>query len=578
MAHLDIVPEVTYEDGVPLIPNVDPVMILQGSDYDIGYQFAVQLYEIYGPWALERLHHDFTEEELNGLKAYHKQIEEYAPEFIEIFRGRSDGAAACGIPVTFEEFELNDCRSLLSSFQTFPGEEPEGFQDVVFPQTHAQEILPEGCSGIACWGNATKDHTLICAGSADHPISHHATMVIIPESGNSYIGSLVIPQTPGMHPVMNNKGLVHVHHGQGIYGDEKPGYGLPAVIHLQHTLRFCDTAEQALEMQLSYPPGQKASGLWVDTEGGNFVLESRDPLSVRHAGDYGEEDFLYASNTQLGKDLGRFASTGVGYSLGWPTTYYEHGGWNTDDLDSVRRNFQMWNAMHNYKGHIDQSFMEMLWRMPSKAIEDDDIQASEKRFMATYGEGWDSYIGNLGNCFLAIMKPDNGDNGIYSVCLGAPGLHAQPLTTEFYFFPTDPLHVFVDITLAKDAPAVCHAMQRSNQFALYDANKALRKLTYHDVAYAPLDAQFNRAAIDTQQGEYWLAQATAAQGNEQIRLYAKSTRAFARSQALAKNISLMLDPPAEFPQDLDLQEWFGAWGQWESVDSCKPDDQTAIQE
>ena len=36
---------------------------------------------------------ELTEEEKVGLRAYQTQIEKYAPEFIEIFKGRAAGAA-----------------------------------------------------------------------------------------------------------------------------------------------------------------------------------------------------------------------------------------------------------------------------------------------------------------------------------------------------------------------------------------------------------------------------------------------------------------------------------------------------
>ena len=564
-------PEVVYEDGVPLIPNVSPVIILQGSDFEIGYQYSVQMYEIFGPWILERLRHELTDEETIGLRAYQAQIEKYAPEFIEQFKGRAAGAAACGVPISFEEFEMEMCRSLLGRFQMFPGEEPEGTEAIEFPSCKIN-ARQEGCSGTAAWGSTTKDGKLICAGSGDHPISWVTTMIVIPDEGNSYVGPVVVPQTPGMHPAMNNKGLVHVHHGQGIYGEEKPGYGLPATMQLQHTLRFADNVEQALEIQLNYPKGQKASGLWVDTKGGNAVLESRYPRSIRHAGDYGEEDFLFATNNQLGKDLEKYASVGVGYSLGWPTTYYEHGGFNTDDLNSVRRNFEIYNAFHNYKGKVDLDFFKMLWRMPSKAIEAEDLKASEEEMMRSYGEGWDSYIGNLGICYMAIMEPDCGDEGRWHISLGAPGRHAQPLSVEYYFFPIDPLHTYVEIKLGKDAKDICLEAKKQVRFAQYDAKKALDKLFYKDVAYVAMLERFDASTVESQKGDYFLAKAEKAEGREQVRLYAKAARAFLRAQGYAKFVYESLVPQPESPEEMGLKPWFGDWGEWMSVDSCKPEE------
>ena len=47
------IPEVPYMDGIPLFPNVRPVLVLKGSDYDMGYQHAIQLIQIFGKYYLE---------------------------------------------------------------------------------------------------------------------------------------------------------------------------------------------------------------------------------------------------------------------------------------------------------------------------------------------------------------------------------------------------------------------------------------------------------------------------------------------------------------------------------------------
>jgi len=39
-----------FEDGMPLPPNIRPVIILQDSDYDIGYQYYQQIMQIFGKW------------------------------------------------------------------------------------------------------------------------------------------------------------------------------------------------------------------------------------------------------------------------------------------------------------------------------------------------------------------------------------------------------------------------------------------------------------------------------------------------------------------------------------------------
>jgi len=46
-------PEVPYDEEVPLVPSVRPVIVLKGTDYEMGYQHAKQLIQIFGKYYLE---------------------------------------------------------------------------------------------------------------------------------------------------------------------------------------------------------------------------------------------------------------------------------------------------------------------------------------------------------------------------------------------------------------------------------------------------------------------------------------------------------------------------------------------
>ena len=43
----DMGTEIHFADGAPLVPSINPIVVLQGSDYDMGYQYAQQLIEIF---------------------------------------------------------------------------------------------------------------------------------------------------------------------------------------------------------------------------------------------------------------------------------------------------------------------------------------------------------------------------------------------------------------------------------------------------------------------------------------------------------------------------------------------------
>jgi hypothetical protein len=557
--------ETLYEDGAPLISNVTPVMVLCGSDYDMGYQYSQQLNQIFGPWALKNIQRNFNKAEASALKAYQLHLEKYSPEFIDMFRGMADGATAIGVNLSYEQLLGEYCSVGIidMNLPAYPiGKNLQTFSDTESPENQNKKLTSNDCSGFAAWGSTTKDHNLICASSEDHPLRYEFLAIVLPETGNNYIFGMVIMPPLCCHPGMNNKGLSYVHHGAGTDGNEKPGYGVPQCLAVQHTLRFANNADEALSLQLSYSSGigsARAAGLWADVGGKAFDLECRDPKVARKAGDYGEQDFIYVTNNCIAESLQPFLQN----EYGWPLDYIPHGGWNVDDMNSVRRNLCMWNALHNYHGAIDLDFVKMLWRFPSQAPAYPTLEEAEIQLYKNQGAGWDSYIGNLSNQVVGITQPDNGEEGLFHVCTGPVGRRTEPLSAGWHFYPIAATHTFFELQLTSKPIDIVLAAAKRAQYDLYYANKELRKLTYADVPYAPLDAIFNQAAIESQKGSYYLSVAHITKGSESICNHAKALRAFTKCQAYAKQVHESLVPPAAKPEDLGLGEWFGSWGQWE---------------
>jgi hypothetical protein len=487
------------------------------------------------------------------LKDYQGHLETFAPEFIDMFQGMVAGAAYAGVPLTFEEVLADDC----VAFHI-----PPAFRGLGRQERQGSNPPPSGCSGFSAWGSATKDAGLICAGSGDHPLAHEFLVITIPETGDGYIYRGGLPRF-SIHPAMNNKGLAYTHHGAGSSGRETQGQGISGSLLVQHTLRFAGNVDEALKLQLGYPPGSLAAGLWADTGGNALVLECRDPRVIRSAGDYDERDFLYATNNSLVPELKTFLKN----RFGWDLVYVPHGGWNLDDMNSVRRNLCLWNALHNYHGQIDLDFVKMLWRFPSRPPDYPTLEAADIKLYETKGLGWDTHIGNLGNGMVGIMLPDNGDKGLYYACVGPAGRQAEPLTTDWHYYHIAATHTFFELRLASRPENIVSAAKKRAQYDLYYANKELRKLTYADVPYAPLDAIFNRAATESQKGDYYLGLARSTKSNESVCYYGKAVRGFTKCQAYAKHVYESLVPPAARPTDLGLGEWFGSWGQWERYPS-----------
>jgi hypothetical protein len=411
-------------------------------------------------------------------------------------------------------------------------------------------------------------------------------VICLPNTGNNYIIGINVPRIirfglrPGgsPHPAMNNKGLAYVHHGGcATLGNEKRGYGVPPCLQVQHTLRFASNADQALDMELAYPHGARAVGLWADTSNKAFVLECRDPQAIRSIGDNGEQDFLYAANNCLDRSLEHFLKN----VSGWPLEYYPHGGWNTSDMNSVGRCLYMWNALHNYHGKADLDFVKMMVRFPSQMIFP-PLEKAPIQMYKTQEADWNTHIGHLANQRVGIMIPDYGDKGLYCLCTGPAGRQVTPLTERshistgltagqiepvtggYHYYQIAATHTFFELQLASKTIEIVSAAKKQAQYDLYHANRELRKLTYHDVAYAPLDAIFDKAATENQKGDYYLGLTKNASGNDLVCLQAKALRAFTRCQAYAHQVYESLIPPPSKPTDLGLGEWFGNWGQWES--------------
>jgi hypothetical protein len=546
-------PEIQFADGVPIPPSVRPVIVLSGTDYEIGYQWYRQYAQIFGRWMLQDLQCEISDAELAALKASQYYIRRHTPEFIDMMKGMAAGATVSGVPLSYEQV-----LACFTGKKPFPGTEPAGSDD---------EVLPPGCSGLSAWGSTTTDGRLLCVGIGDDAtVKFEVTVVVFPAEGEGN-GFVLSPYTMGLspcHPGMNDKGLVYVHHGAGNPGNEKQGwgvpegaYGVPNTFAIMHTLRYADTAAEALELQLSYPG--KKGGHWVDTSGDAFVLECRDPLVVRRPGDAGETDFLYSTNNVVkrSRELEKFLPP---HST-LPTRYIEHAGYlyAMASLSSIPRNLGIWNMLHNYHGLVDVEFLKMMCRFPGAPPDYASLEEADAAYEETRAAGWDCKIGNMANEMVGIMVPDERLFYISSFCVGKVSMPHHP---RGHLYPVAPTFSFFQLELASDPAAVVAAARERGRYDLYYANRELRKLTCWDVPYAPLSEAFDKAATEWIKGDHYEGKAAKASEDESVLCYGKALRAFTRCQAHANQVHESLVPPPVDPEGLGLREWLGPWGDW----------------
>jgi len=94
----------------PLPPSIMPIYFLQGTFYEMGYQYGIQaapyikclLDDQKALW-LDRDYADSPEEKDKILKAFSYYIETECPEFVEMVEGLSEGMTDSGYPATYND-------------------------------------------------------------------------------------------------------------------------------------------------------------------------------------------------------------------------------------------------------------------------------------------------------------------------------------------------------------------------------------------------------------------------------------------------------------------------------------------
>jgi hypothetical protein len=565
--------EILFADGVPLVPAINPVVILQGSDQAMGYQYAQQLIQIFGPWILERkAGRTFSEERRAIIGQWEAQIRAHAPEILRFCEGWADGASDAGVPMSYHDVLV-----------LWTGDLPPVL-DYLGRGEGLPRLSPPLCSGVAAWGRATADGKLVTGSSGDHDPTYMVTVVAFPETGNNFVLSLFsatgdVPIAGPVymmgHPGMNNRGLAYVHHGgelRMVEPKEYWGYGLRRGTSVFHTLRFANSAREAEALELSYPVGDvghpmgSVGGFYADRDSA-YVLESRkEPVIVRQAGVMGETDFLYANNSALHPDSGQ-----AGWMQAQPENWLwdPHGGWHPARLvvpelfarpgkrdaadrttsllgymyhNSCERSGYAYEVMHRAVGRVDLDYIKTIYRQSGTVPPGPwaEVAAAYKRT----GRWGACAIGHAGNALVAVMKPDDGDEGIYAVCAGTaarglapnvPNPSGSPLYGE--------TNTFWELKLAGSPAAVAaYAGQKAGEY-LEKAREAMAHLLPSDVAHGPLGGLLDLAQREFEAGQgYEDAAGDAADGGS-IYEWARATRAYTRAQVRALQVYQSLVPP-----------------------------------
>lgn len=535
--------EASKEETEVLPWDVAPVIILQGSNYDMGYQYYQQIVRMVGKWLLETYKREFSSEEIENLHKNEMYIKEYVPQLIDYFKGMSQGANDAGVSLSYEE--------VLAKF--------------IGTRTYEDS---SACSAFSAWGDATISKDLIAANSMDGGFGYIVTLVVFPEEGNRWISPTRIGSLAGGHPGINNKGLfIGASGGHGVRPEDKGGYGIPRSCHYTPLLQYADSSKEAKDMFLSWEyvsaGGGGASYHFSDVTGDAYVVEwTRALKSIRKPGDFGEKDFIYSTNNFFNDEMIPACKE---------TKFIEHAGRFTGSTSAVARNMELWNMLHNYHSEINLNFVKMMWRFPGEGLPSflgaPWPEEEEQGRILSYGR-----IANLDNAYLAITVPDNGDKGVIYISTGPAAKITYPLGGDRHYqiantYTFYKLHLAsgpTAITNAAKQDAVCHTYQNGEAY-IAQSQRELRKLNYTDPGYSYLNDLFSKSVAAFYKGENAYTKAQIASGNEAIFLYSEATTAFTKAQSFALQVYNNLVPPATSPKDLGLRHYGGNWAEWLDV-------------
>lgn len=560
--------EIKFADDVPLVPEVTPVIVIKGSDFEMGYQYAQQLVQVFGPWILEqRTGRTFSGKQREELSKWEEQHITHTPWLIDFIKGWVKGANDSGITMSYEDVLYLWVGDIAPSTD-------------FLSQDGLPEIPPMACSGMAAWGHATSDGKLVTGSTGDHDLSYQVIIVAYPDDGNSFIYSAfgatgAIAGGGDMwffgHPAMNSKGVAYVHHGGGpkfIEPKKHWGYGVRRAASVMHIMRYADSAKQALDMEMSMPIGDigkgdqaTVGGFYADDEYG-YVIESRkDPVIIRETGLMGETDFLYANNSAIHPDA--IKSEWMSSSKdGWK--YDPHGGWrpkvpvgltksiglflqwasgrlSTSDMmvkgmmmgydNSADRNNYMFKMLDAEKGRIDPEYMKMMYRNGGK-LPDGPFEKIVKEYKKTGNWGQVS-AAHASNAITTVMKPGEG---LFSLCTGPAKAGMTPLLPGSVLPIYNETNAFFEIKL-EDTPnqLVEFAKVKAKEF-ISNAETVLNGTSLNENSMEMLQSYIDEARKEYSNGE-------ALKASSEIYDAARALRSFTRAQVKARQVINAINPP-----------------------------------
>lgn len=515
-----------------MIPqDVMPVVFLEGTDYEMGYQYGMQLSEFIpsvciDAWvrALERgdARHPTApsrEAVLKDLAVYKELLGRHMPEQLEQIRGMADALRAQGKAIEETDLLLVQAgvnRRLAAEAQA------------VRPTDNAKS-----CTTWSAWGETTKGGQLICSDSFDGDFTPQVCLIAFPREGTAYVTTATIGELSS-HFAYSYNGLFFGNSGGNGRRLVDWGYGLRWTSVVQHCVRFADSPEAAQRLIASWPHAIPENYHLVDKTRRALVVElTADLQSVRRPGDYGEGDFLYSTNNFVSREMR------VACDPETTADYVPHGGWPGNA--GIPRNLEIWYLLTKYAGHVDLTFSKMMWRFPGNAPP------------AESEAGWGNMICRMSNTRVAVVLPDEGEFGEVHVCTGPVGRIVYQFRSST--FPVQGTHCFVRIPLRASPEETVEAMYRLACDDVALAHHVLSKLTIKAPGYFGLREIQRKAHGSVYEGKASFYEGLLASPSDLLPRLSRAASSLALAQAHSGEVRELITPPPTSPGQMGLEPW-----------------------
>jgi len=482
--------------------NVLPVIFVSGTPYEMGHQYGQQAADLIKTNAC------FIESELiancgtwaaivERASVYKAIVEAKTPEMIELWQGIADGSGQSFETVTMINVSM----------------------EIGTPVAKARN-----CSTISAWGSATKNGQVIAGSNADGCGYYRVNVIAYPNEGNSFMvvgseaGGLKSPR------VMNEKGVVLMGSaGQAARPeDNAPAY--PVMVADVYALWKSDTAALAKDLLVSLGRGGMGDiDNVLDASGDAYVIETTSAAcGVRTSGDFGERDYLVATNFFLTETM-QPANYADQSESGEIDDWYRYGTmeefikttWGDLSIDTLMRIL----SCHDYYGTRDpvtgavDTSKPQLWHRNVWSLEPVGNEQS----------GWTPGVRALAmtNDHREIWLP--GEMTLY-LMVGSddPNIAAIPHATGRFY----------KLVLAKSPAEVAAA---SHQTTLVQIWHAARNLDLAKYPSAALEAKLDDAKVAIWEGINLESQAAiSADPSQAALLYGRATTCFCKAQCYAE--------------------------------------------